>query len=276
MAKCDKKDSTNNVFAQITCTLVAIGYQVQTFNIDAWSFGSPQSRSRLFISIAAPGCTPLPVPQTSHSHPVGKVNRALGRTSNGLPFCERILDAISIFPYTTIGEATTDLPLNYTGRDTSIRYPDHRTPRAEDDNSRLRIVFIPSFPKNSTLVTTQAAGLMHRELIESYPGFWNNLVRSRPTSRAWGGVDPDGLISTITTKCSPADAFAGRWLHWIADRCITVLEVRRAQGYPGRDVLVGCPAQQLKIVGNSVDRTVALVLGIGVRTAWLATTSPPN
>ena len=276
MANCDKKNYTNNVFAQVICTLVALGYQVQTFNIDAWSFGSPQNRSRLFISIAAPGYTLLPTPQPSHAYPAGKLNRALGRISNGLPFCERIFDAIITFPYTTIGEATTGLPFNHTGRDTCIRYPDHRTARVEDDSSRLRIGCIPSFPRNSTLVTTRAAGLMHQVLIDSYPTFWNNPVRSRPTSRAWGRVNPDGLISTITTRCSPADAFAGRLLHWMADRCITVLEARRAQGYPDRDVLVGCPAQQLKIVGNSVDRTVALVLGIGVRTAWLATTTPLN
>ncbi len=36
------------------------GYQVRTFGLDAWDWGSPQSRSRVFISIGAPGMAPLP------------------------------------------------------------------------------------------------------------------------------------------------------------------------------------------------------------------------
>lgn len=44
-----------NVFSQLLCCLVGMGYQCQQFTLDAWSFGSPQSRTRLFLSIAAPG-----------------------------------------------------------------------------------------------------------------------------------------------------------------------------------------------------------------------------
>ena len=78
IAKCAKKDRGTNVFSQMTCALVAMGYQVMQFSLDAWSFGDCQSRSRLFIAIAAPGLEALPFPVISHSHPRGIGNRSLG------------------------------------------------------------------------------------------------------------------------------------------------------------------------------------------------------
>ncbi|KAL9120276.1 MAG: hypothetical protein Q9187_003173 [Circinaria calcarea] len=51
---------------------------------------------------------------------------------------------------------------------------------------------------------------------------------------------------------------------------MTLLEARRAQGQPDHEVIVGSANQQWKIVGNSVARTVALALGMALRTAWLA------
>ena len=51
---------------------------------------------------------------------------------------------------------------------------------------------------------------------------------------------------------------------------MTVMEVRRAQGYPDHEVIVGTPSMQWKIIGNSVARPVALALGVALRTAWLA------
>ncbi|KAF8460808.1 hypothetical protein BDZ91DRAFT_798479 [Kalaharituber pfeilii] len=51
-----KKDGLPyNVFSQLLCAVVAIGYQCQQFTLDAWLFGSCQTRTRLFVSIAAPG-----------------------------------------------------------------------------------------------------------------------------------------------------------------------------------------------------------------------------
>jgi hypothetical protein len=50
-----------------------------------------------------------------------------------------------------------------------------------------------------------------------------------------------------------------------------LLEVRRAQGFLDDEVILGKPAQQWHIVGNSVARQVALALGMAVREAWFGT-----
>jgi len=71
MAKCGVNDKEENVFAQVICGLVDMKYQVRSFCLDAWSFDSPWSRTRLFISITAPGLTPLLNPPQTHAHPDG-------------------------------------------------------------------------------------------------------------------------------------------------------------------------------------------------------------
>ncbi len=64
MAKCDVHGKEENVFAQTICGLVN-----RFFCLDAWSFDSPRSRTRVFISITAPGLTPLLDPPQTHAHP---------------------------------------------------------------------------------------------------------------------------------------------------------------------------------------------------------------
>lgn len=270
VAECSAKNRDKNVFSQMICAFVAMGYQVQQFLLDAWTCGSPQSRTRLFISIAAPGCTPLPPPSMSHSHPPGMGPRALGKAANGIKFGERILDAITPFRYNSLGEATSDLPPNTDARATSIRFPDHYCPRVEKTESRLQIACIPRFPRYSTLVSARAANLLPKTYIDARPNFWKSAKKSRKDSKAWQRNSAETLIPTVTTKVNPADSFTGRALHPVADRCLTLLEVRRAQGYPDRDVIVGSGAAQWRIVGNSVPRTVALALGMALREAWLA------
>lgn len=98
--------------------------------------------------------------------------------------------------------------------------------------------------------------------------------RNKLGARSWGRIDPGALLPTITTSITPACGFQGRWLHWEEHRLLTVMEARRAQGFPDHEVLIGGPAKQWKIIGNSVARTVALALGMSMRSAWLA--NPPN
>ncbi len=69
MAKCGVNGKEENVFAQVICDLVDMERQVRSFCLDAWSFDSPWSRTRLFISITAPGLTPLLDPPQTHAHP---------------------------------------------------------------------------------------------------------------------------------------------------------------------------------------------------------------
>lgn len=266
MAKCNAKDSDSNVFAQVLSALVGMGYQVRSFILDSWNFGSPQSRTRLFISIAAPGLVPLPDPPQSHSHPEKVVARSLGKSANGLTLANRYWN-LTPFRYVNIGEATKDLPLNFEGRIDSVSFPDHRPSRHMSTINRVRISYIPRFPPRMNFVKASMLGVMPPPQMEAYN--WNAEARSRPESRAWKRVDQNGLVATVTTTCQPDDGLCGAWVHWEACRCMTIMEVRRAQGFPDDEVIVGLPSCQWKIIGNSVARPVAFALGLALRSAWL-------
>ena len=267
MTRCGVENKKQNVFAQVICALVGMGYQVRPFLLDAWNFGAPQSRTRLFISIAAAGLSPLLEPTQSHSHPIAVNDRALGKMANGLSLGKRHSDETA-FQYVSIEEATRDLPLNQHGKLTSIRFPDHRLSRSMRALDQGRIECIPKYPNGMNFVKAVQRGVMPEPQIGSH--IWTNSIRSGEKSKCWQRVVPNGLVATVTTSVTPEDGIAGHWIHWEADRPMTILEVRRAQGFPDREVIVGSPTVQWKIVGNSVARQVALALGLSLREAWLA------
>ncbi len=139
MARKSATDNKDNVFSLMLCCLVGMGYQVQQFHLDAWSFGSAQSRSRLFISIAAPGLQLPPHPVLSHSHLPRTTQRSIGKGANGLGFGFRRF-CTTPFEYVTAAEATSDLPhLGDNRPGVCIPYPDHRTSRMETTHNRHRI-----------------------------------------------------------------------------------------------------------------------------------------
>ncbi|KAL1953474.1 hypothetical protein VTO42DRAFT_2788 [Malbranchea cinnamomea] len=258
------KRHKQNPLSQLVCAFVGMGYQVRILNLDAWSFGAPQSRSRLFVMIAAPGLQLPDHPPLTHSHPRKTPRRSLGEAPNGLPFGNRQFD-IPVFDFVSASHGTRDLPLIGKGHIAPICEPDHRSSRTESTVTQNIINSIPKFPKSMGLQDA-----LRRGWIQSTQG--DSTVRNlkdTSTNKSWSRVDPDHLISTITTSQGPSCRFTGRWLHWSEDRLITIKEARRAQGFPDSEVIIGTPAQRWTIIGNSVARQVALALGLVIREACL-------
>jgi DNA (cytosine-5)-methyltransferase 1 len=258
------KGRDEDVLSQLICCIVGMGYQVQVFNLDAWSFGSPQSRSRLFVSIAAPGLEPPPHPNLSHSHPDGTKERGLGLMASGHSFGERLFKPTP-FEYVTAQEATVDLPDIGDGRTYHCTgHPDHRMARGIPRLLKSQIEIIPINPRGMNFARTLKQGLMTRAERHLFPTLTKG---GRPchnvaaTSKGWERVHPRKLFPTIATSASPGCARTGRCLHWDQQRLITVLEARRAQSFPDDEVITGLQAKQWRIIGNSVARTVSLALG---------------
>ncbi len=258
--------NTNNVLAQVMCALLGMGYQIRTFGLDAWNFGSPQSRSRIFISIAAPGIEPMPEPPHTHSHPETVTSASLGKTPNGLYTSSRYT-SLTPFSYISAAEATKDLP-ETDGRTSCIPFPDHRMSFALSTLHRVCIASIPRFPGGSSFISAFTKGYMPQAQVDDFS--WDNPIRARKGSGSWKRIRGSGLIPTVMTHPRPWDGVSSGCLHWDQHRVLTVMEVRRAQGFPDHEVLIGLPSEQWKIIGNSVDRSVALALGLSLRTAWLA------
>ena len=260
---------SHNVLAQVCCCLVGIGYQVQIWCLDAWSMGCPESRSRIIISIAAPGLRPMQEPAQTHSHPDGVCGGSLGKTANGLHTASRTTSRTP-FEYVTSAEATKDLPAT-DARTTCIPFPDHRMSRTLAITGWILISSIPRFPTGCTFVKAFKQGYMPQVQIDSFR--WDVNIRSRANSKCWQRVSPNALMPTVMTEPRPGDGAGGTCLHWDDHRLLTVMEVRRAQGIPDHEVIIGSPSEQWKLVGNSVARPMALALGVSLRAAWLANTA---
>ncbi|EME42042.1 hypothetical protein DOTSEDRAFT_72966 [Dothistroma septosporum NZE10] len=262
------RNKDENVFSQIIAALVGLGYQVQQFLMDAWSYGSSQQRSRVFIIASAAGLPPLKQPQHSHAHPTDEpVGRALGKSTNGLSFGNR-RNCFTPFEHVNPRAATFDLPnLDDAQVQLCVTHPDHRTAINEPAVNRTRMAVVPTRPHGMGLMQAKRKGLLRGEPSNHCDKV--NHIRRMATSRMYSRVYPKFLFPTIITRMAVSDGINGRWLHWDQPRALTVMEARRAQGYLDHEVLVGNAAQQLKIVGNSVDRKVALVLGLLLRESWM-------
>ena len=259
--------SVKNPLSQMLCALVGMGYQARILNLDAWSFGAPQSRSRLFIFVAAPGLKLPDHPPLTHSHPSNVKNKSLGEAANGLPFGSRRWD-IPVFDYVTAAKATEDLPpLESTGL-ICISKPNHRPSRNKRPDIQARIESIPLYPRGQGLRDIVLRNGASSHLIST--NLKNKIHDTTKKLISWSRVYPQGLIPTITTAIRPECAFTGRALHWEQPRLLTIMEAGRAQGFPDHEVLIGKPAQQWRVVGNSVTRQVALALGMVLRDACLA------
>ncbi|TGO87340.1 hypothetical protein BPOR_0233g00130 [Botrytis porri] len=263
-----------DVLSQLICAIVGLGYQVQLFLLDSWSFGSSQSRSRIFVSFAAPGCVPLKHPDLSHSHPPHVGERGLGRLANGQSFGSRV-HCPTPFQYRTAEQSVADLPYigdGATGHCT--KYPDHVSPITLSKKYRSQIACIPSHPRGMSFSKTwnEGNGIMTRAERDLFPYLAKSgkIRESVVTgSRAWGRIKPHGLFPTVLVVMNMEDSRMGTILHWDQHRRLTLMELRRAQSFPDDDVIIGRRGEQIKIIGNSVDRSVSMALGISLRNAWL-------
>jgi len=88
------------------------------------------------------------------------------------------------------------------------------------------------------------------------------LARKSDHTKRYGRVDPNGLASTILTKCDP---HWGAYFHYGQDRVFTVREAARIQSFPDHFVFTGTQAQQYAQVGNAVPPLLAKAVGLAIR-----------
>ncbi|CZR57572.1 related to cytosine C5-DNA-methyltransferase [Phialocephala subalpina] len=264
-----------DVLSQLICAIVGLGYQLQLFVLDSWSCGMPQSRSRLFVSFAAPGFELLEHPKLSHSHPPKKdTDRGLGKMANGESFGKRIR-GLTPFEFVSAGTALADLPDIGDGSTYQcIKFPEHVMPVALTTNQKRQIAAIPTHPRGMNFMTAWAwgKGVMTPEQVACFPLYrGNGELRETCSkgSKAFGRTNPRSLMTTILVSCKVGDSRAGRVMHWDQDRTFTTMEAKRAQGFPDDEILLGNAQEGWKILGNSVARGVALSIGLALREAWL-------
>ncbi|KAI6086341.1 S-adenosyl-L-methionine-dependent methyltransferase [Hypoxylon rubiginosum] len=262
------------VFSQLVCALVGMNYQVQVMFLDAWSFGAPTTRSRVFLCFSAPGFRMPKVPRSSHSHPAGTKLTKLGEMSCGRPFDSRKL-VPTPFKFVSAREATKDLPALQDGKpDFCVGFPDHRLSMGLTPHIRQQLFWIPTQPwaMNFSKAWYGRPGMppvMEKSERLLYPP--DPTLRVQKFSKAWNRMHPNYLFGTIASRCNPGDARLSPLIHWYEHRPMSILEARRAQGYRDHEVLMGTSLSQWRIIGNSVNRQVSVALGLAIREAWFGT-----
>jgi len=262
------KARSEDIFSQLICAIVGLGYQVEIMLGNAWSYGAAQSRPRVFLCFAAAGLRLPRAPSPTHSNcQVAGIRAGLGKLSNNEYWVTSAKDPTP-FRFVSAMEAAGDLPDIGDGRaDICIPFPDHRLSVGVHNRQHVHCVPTQPYGMGFAKAWNSGNGVMTAAERECYPV--EGRHRTGPTSRAWSRVHPHGLFNTVTTMCQFTDARVGKILHWQQQRPLTVMEARRAQGIPDDEVLLGLPSDQWKMVGNAVARQVSTVLGLALREAWL-------
>ncbi|MGM0594571.1 MAG: DNA cytosine methyltransferase [Pseudomonadota bacterium] len=225
-------------------------------------YGVPQTRWRtVIIGLRDGGNIHEAFPEPVRQAPlrVNFTSKFAGRNIVSLP------QSLELPPVISVKDAIDDLPYLSNGQSVSepMRY------RTCPKNDFQRVVRGGS----EGVINHQAARLsrINLERLAHIPpgGNWTNIpfellpkgmqrARRSDHTKRYGRVHPDGLASTILTKCDP---HWGAYFHYNQDRTFTVREAARLQTFPDTFWFTGSRVEQYEQVGNAVPPLLAAAIG---------------
>jgi DNA (cytosine-5)-methyltransferase 1 len=226
------------IFRQIVNALEVIGYNVESRFLNAWQFGVPQHRQRLFIVAYLNGLS-------FHWPPT--------RTGDKVT----VRDAISDLPAVVGGGRQIELPY---GEPKSLfqqrsrrrlsasqkrKIHDHLTRSVRDDD-------LEAF----RLMTD---GSLYSDLPKHLRRYRADIFEDKYKRLAW-----DGLSRSITAHIGKD----GYWyIHPEQHRTLTIREAARIQTFPDHFRFAGSPSHAFRQIGEAVPPELAKALGRAIRSA---------
>jgi len=255
--------------AAILEALKCIGYTADVQILYAPNYGVPQTRWRTVILGFRDCNNPLaafPVPFTQAPVRVNFTSQFAGRNIVRLPL-ETELPA-----FTTVSEAIGDLPALRNG-ETGKSPKDYATSPLNDFQRIMRLGSAGVF--NHEAARLGGVNLKRMEYIPP-GGNWTDIphellpagmkkARKSDHTKRYGRVHPDGLASTILTKCDP---HWGAYFHYSQDRAFTVREAARIQTFPDHYIFTGSRVEQYEQVGNAVPPFLAAAIGKSISNSF--------
>ncbi len=243
-----------------------LGYGADVRILGAAYYGVPQMRWRTFIL----GLRGRELPSHAFPDPIyhAPIRPNFTTTFNGKSLI-KIPSSETEAKFTTVQEAISDLPVLKCGergnpvkeyasdpmgefqKRSRIGSPgviNHEAPRLSDINLR-RLQFIKPGGNWTDIPEDLLPKGMQR-------------ARKSDHTKRYGRVDPNGLASTILTKCDP---HWGAYFHYNQDRSFTVREAARIQSFPDHFIFTGTQAQQFEQVGNAVPPLLAKAVGLSIK-----------
>ena len=238
------------------------GYYADVRILYAPHYGVPQTRWRtIIIGMKYQKDIQAAFPQPEYDAPlrVNFTSRFDGRNIIGFPQKNNlqphisVKDALSDLPVLNNGESGLEcknyrsLPQNrfqYLMREFSNGVFNHEAPRLSQINLE-RLKYIPAGGNWTNIPDNLLPKGMQR-------------ARKSDHTKRYGRVNPDGLASTILTKCDP---HWGAYFHYDQDRVFSVREAARIQTFPDHFIFTGSKAEQYEQVGNAVPPFLAAAIG---------------
>ena len=245
--------------------LADYGYGADVHILGAAYYGVPQMRWRTIII----GLRGMEVPAEIFPTPIfhAPVRPNFTTTFAGKQLV-KFPTSETLAKFTTVEEAIGDLPPLKCGEKGSV-VKDYACEPKSDYQKIMRLgtggVYNHESPKLSQtnlerLKFIKPGGNWTDIPFEMLPKGMQRARKSDHTMR-YGRVRPDGLASTILTKCDP---HWGAFFHYSQDRSFTVREAARIQSFPDHFVFCGNTAEQFAQVGNAVPPLLAKAIGLSI------------
>jgi len=247
------------VVQQIYKELQSLGYTVNHRILFAGHYGVPQTRFRTII-IAIKGNANILFPEPEYN------SKSVANFSGARELCIKIppIFAQELLPQTTVYDAISDLPEIGGG---SKNPPMEYLKKAEGNYQKV-------LRKYSKLVHNHSCNGLGKVNLERLPyipqgGNWTNIphemlpkgmqrARRSDHTKRYGRLHPEGMCSTILTKCDP---HWGAFIHPNQDRVLSIREAARIQSFPDTYHFTGSVPQQYEQVGNAVPPFLAKKIG---------------
>jgi len=246
--------------------LADLGYGTGVRILGAAYYGVPQMRWRTFII----GLRGKNLPATAFPEPTfhAPIRPNFTATFNGQSLVKMPTPETDA-RFTSVRQAIEDLPALKNGEQ-GEKVKEYACAPTCDYQRRSRIGTIGVL--NHEAPRLAAINMKRMRYIEP-GGNWTSIpddllprgmqrARKSDHTKRYGRVDPDGLASTILTKCDP---HWGAYFHYSQDRSFTVREAARIQSFPDHFVFTGTQAQQFAQVGNAVPPLLANAVGLAIK-----------
>lgn len=246
----------------ILLALQSHGYNADVRILYAPHYGVPQTRWRTVVIGLRDGVEPGSVfPEPTRDAPI-RVNFTSsfeGRNIVALP------QSVQLPPHTSVRDAIDDLPVLQNG-EAGVPTKPYRTAPQNDFQVAMR-----AGSEGATNHEAARLSQINMARMSHIPpgGNWTDIphellpkgmqrARRSDHTKRYGRVDPEGLASTILTKCDP---HWGAYFHYSQDRIFTVREAARIQTFPDTYRFAGSRVEQYEQVGNAVPPLLAAALG---------------
>jgi len=248
-------DGQSPLFEELSDMLHRSGYAPIPEILEAWRYGVPQLRRRLFILVVrddvAASSEPFPEGDQSLQFKAQELIKAADADD---PQCPRGL---------SVEEAIGDLPSIPAGGGTeAVQYPPtgELSDYQRERRARASLLFNHRARSHSPAMLKKMAMIQEGGSNQELPD--EHRLRADPDreyfSQAYGRLHRHGIAQTITTFFH--NPGSGRFTHYRDLRALTVREAARFQSFDDDYIFIGKAEQQMRHVGNAVPVLLSAAL----------------